>query len=165
MIFPFLKESSMKKYEAISSLAWMAVGIFFLMGSIGMGLGSLRKPGPGFFPLVMAGCLISSSLIHFVSSLIKRKQCELGTGKSFWPGNDGIKRILLTYIFLFGFVLILNDLGFVLSTFLFVFVSLRFVETQKWRTVLLIGSLTAILSYTIFQFLLNAGLPTGVLGF
>ena len=41
----------MKKYELISGLVWMVVGVLFLIGSIGLGLGSLGEPGPGFFHL------------------------------------------------------------------------------------------------------------------
>jgi len=155
----------MKKHELITSLVWMAVGVLFLIGAIGLGLGSLSEPGPGFFPFVMAACLISFSSIHFMSSLVKDGQFNFATSKSFWPESAGIKKILFTIIFLFGFVLALNYLGFVLSTFLFMFIILRFVERQKWLTVFLIGSLSTVLSHLIFQLWLRSNLPAGFFGF
>jgi putative tricarboxylic transport membrane protein len=155
----------MKKQELISSLFWMAVGVIFLMGSIGLGLGSLGEPGPGFFPFVMAVCLVSFSSIHFIFSSIKSGKFNFAKGERFWPKSDGIKRILFTIIFLFGFVLTLNYLGFVLTTFLFMCIILRFVEPQKWLTVFFIGILTTVLSYSIFQLWLRSNLPVGFLGF
>jgi hypothetical protein len=155
----------MKKYELISSLVWMAVGVLFLVGSIGLGLGSFSEPGPGFFPFVMAACLISFSSTHFMFSLIKGEQFNFVKSERFWPKSDGIKRILFTIMFLFGFVLALSYLGFVLTTFLFMFIILRFVEPQKWLTVFLIGSLSTVLSYSIFQLWLRSNLPIGFLGF
>jgi len=155
----------MKKYELISSLVWMALGVLFLIGSIGLGPGKSDEPGPGFFPFVMAACLISFSSIHFISSLIRGGQVNVATSKRFWPKGSGIKRILFTIIFLVGFVLALNCLGFILNTFLFMLIMLRLVERQKWLRVFLIGSLTTVLSYSIFQLWLRSNLPAGFLGF
>jgi putative tricarboxylic transport membrane protein len=155
----------MKKHELVSSLVWMAVGLLFLTGSAGLGLGKLGEPGPGLFPFVMAACLVSFSSVHFISSLRKGVPSSLSTGERFWPQSDGLKRILLTIILLFGFVFTLNYLGFVLTAFLFMFIVLRFVEPQRWLTVLLIGSLTTALSYLVFKLWLRSNLPVGFLGF
>jgi hypothetical protein len=143
----------------------MAVGALFLMGSLGLGLGSLGEPGPGFFPFVMAVFLVLFSLKHFVSSLVKRGPSGSAPAERVWPESDGIKRILLTIMFLLGFIFALNYLGFVLNTLLFMFASLRFIEPQKWPRVFLIGSLTTVVSYSIFQFWLRSNLPVGFLGF
>jgi len=153
----------MKRQEVTSSLAWMVAGFLFLRGSIELGLGSGGEPGPGFFPFLMAVFLVAFSAIHFISSLTKFRQIK--SGDRFWPKRDGIKRILFTAASLCGFVLALNTLGFVLTTFIFMFITLRFVEPQRWRTVLFVGSLTTVLSYSVFQIWLRSNLPEGFLGF
>jgi len=155
----------MIKFELTSSLVWMALGVLFVIGSIGLGPGKSDEPGPGFFPFVMAACLISFSSIHFVSSLIRGGQCSVAASKGFWPKSSGIKKILFTIILLVGFVLALNYVGFILNTFLFMLIMLRVVERQKWRRVLLIGSLTTVISYSVFQLWLRSNLPVGILGF
>jgi len=155
----------MKRHEVISSLIWMGVGLLFLTGSIRLGTGRFVEPGAGFFPFVMAICLISFSLIHFISSLMRDSTFTFSPGERFWPKGDGIRRIGFTLLFLFAFLLALNDLGFVFATFLFMFVILRFVEPQKWLTVLLVGSITTLFSYSIFQLWLKSNLPAGILGF
>lgn len=155
----------MKKCELTSSLVWMSVGLFFCIGSIVLGLGRLHEPGPGFFPFIMSACLISFSLIHFMSSLSKVGQFSLAGGESFWPETDGIKRIVFTNVLLLMFVLALNYLGFVLTTLLFMFSLLKFVEPQKWFTIFYVTGLSTGLSYFIFQVWLKSNLPTGFLGF
>jgi putative tricarboxylic transport membrane protein len=159
------KGCSMKKYELMSSLVWMSVGLFFCVGSIALGLGRLHEPGPGFFPFIMSVCLISFSLIHFKSSLANVGPLSLPEGKSFWPDRDGIKRIVLMNVLLFMFVIALNHLGFVLTTLSFMFFLLKFVEPQRWSTIFYVTGLSTGLSYFIFQVWLKSNLPTGFLGF
>jgi putative tricarboxylic transport membrane protein len=155
----------MKRYELISSLAWVAVGVLFCIGSFRLGLGGLGEPGPGFFPFLMSVCLISFSLIHLSSSIKKSGQFNFDVSKRFWPERDGIKRILFTIMSLSVFVIVLNYIGFTLTAFLFIFFLLRFIEPQKWLTVFSITILSTGLSYIIFQLWLKANLPAGPLGF
>lgn len=155
----------MKKNDLISSLAWLIVGVLFCTGSIRLGLGTISEPGPGFFPFLMSAFLISFSLIKIISSLKKGGEVPIDTSKGYWPERDGIKRIAFVFILLFMFTIALNYLGFVLTTFLFIFSLLRFVDPQKWQTVFLTTVLTTVLSYAIFEIWLKANLPEGLLGF
>jgi len=63
------------------------------------------------------------------------------------------------------FVIALNHLGFVVTTLLFMFLLLKFIEPRKTRTVLLIACLTTVFAYGIFELWLNTNLPRGFLGF
>ncbi len=66
---------------------------------------------------------------------------------------------------LFMFVVLVNTLGFIFTTFLFLFFLLRFIEPQEWSTVFIITIVSTGSSYLIFQLWLKADLPTGFLGF
>jgi hypothetical protein len=156
----------MKKHiNLISSSAWMVVAGIFCLGGIRLGLGSYDEPGPGFFPFLMSVFLFSFSLILFISSLKKVKQLNVIVSSRFWPESDGIKRILFVVVSLFMYVFVLNYLGFVLTTFFFMFFLLRVIHPHKWITVFLGAGLTAGLSYAIFELWLKAHLPVGPLGF
>ena len=155
----------MKKYDLIGSLAWMFVGLAFCKGAIGFGLGDLGEPGPGFFPFWMSVSLISFSLVHFFSSLRKGETTTLPVGLRFWPEGEYIIRIVIIIFLLFMFVIALGYLGFVLTTFLFMFSLLKLIESRKIRTLFLIAGLTTVLSYAIFELWLKANLPKGFLGF
>lgn len=141
------------------------MGGIFLSGAVKLGLGSVNEPGPGFFPFLMAVCLISFSSIDLISCAKKSRTLDVVEREEFWPGSRGAKKIVFVIISLFIFIIGLNHLGFVPIVFLFTFFHLRFIETQKWLTVFIMASLFTSLSYAIFQLLLKANLPKGLLGF
>jgi hypothetical protein len=154
----------LKKYDLSSSLVWMIVSALFLRGAIELGLGGLTDPGPGFFPFLMSLSLISFSAVLFVATAMKKGEENIPAGLR-WPEMGGTKRILLTIVLLAGYVLALGYLGFALTTFLFIFFLLRFIEPQTWLTVFLGTGLTTGLCYLIFEHWLKGSLPTGFLGF
>lgn len=155
----------MKKYDLMSSLAWMIIAALFCRGAIGLGLGDLHEPGPGFFPFLMSLFIILFSTLILISSLIKGEESPPDPGKKFWPDREGQKKILLTVGSLFLYVLALEYLGFILCAFSLMFFLLKFVEPQKWTTVLFGAGLTAFMSYTIFDLWLRVPMPVGLLGF
>lgn len=155
----------MKKYDFLSSLAWLVMAILFLKGSISLGLGSFSDPGPGLFPLIISCSLITFSSGLIISSLTKRGGLNFTLGDRFWPELDGIKRISLSLIALIVYALIMTRLGFVITTFFFMIFLLRFIEPQKWFTIFFTASITSFLAYVIFGFWLQTQLPVGPLGF
>jgi putative tricarboxylic transport membrane protein len=154
----------MKKYDVASSLAWMVVGLLFCKGSISLGVGRFNEPGPGFFPFVMSVSLMFFCSMNVVYSLL-RKYEKIDLLIKVWPKKDGIRRIFFTILFLCGYVVALEHAGFLLTTFLFMFVTLKFVEPQKWVTVFLGAGVTAAMSYLAFQVWLRSNLPGGTWGF
>ncbi len=150
----------MKKYDLTSSLVWIIVSALFLGGGVELGLGSFTEPGPGFFPFLMSLCLILLSAVLFVATAMKKVEENIPAGLR-WPEMGGTRRILLTILLLTCYVLALGYLGFPLTTFLFIFFLLRFIEPQRWLTVFLGAGLTTGLSYAVFELWLKAGLPPG----
>jgi hypothetical protein len=70
--------------------------------------------------------------------------------------------VVLVILSLFGFLLILDTLGFIFSTFLFVSFLLKLVEQRKWVFSLGVAGLTAFFGYFIFEVVLKAQLPQGI---
>jgi hypothetical protein len=70
----------------------------------------------------------------------------------------------LTLAGLLGYALLLEPLGFILCTLIFMIVLLAFVEPQRWFLVLLVSIATTTASYLIFQLWLKSQLPSGFLG-
>jgi putative tricarboxylic transport membrane protein len=155
----------MKKHDLTSSSIWIVVSALFCWESLGLGLGTLTEPGPGLFPFLMSLFLIFFSAGLFAASLRKKGGVNFIEVRKFWPDRDGFRRIGLTVLFLASYVVALNYLGFIMTTFLFIFLLLRFIEPQKWPIVILGSLLTAGGSYAIFEIWLRANLPVGLLGF
>ena len=64
---------------------------------------------------------------------------------------------------IFGFTLLLEKLGFLPSTFLFICFILRAVERRRWGFSVGVALLVAVASYVVFDVLLKAQLPAGLL--
>ena len=55
--------------DAASGAIFVAIGALFVLGALGLELGSAFRMGPGYFPLVLAALLIALGLGSLVGSL------------------------------------------------------------------------------------------------
>jgi putative tricarboxylic transport membrane protein len=142
--------------EAIGSLFWLVVGIFFAVGGILLKLGTLRNPGPGFLPLMMASLLVAFSLFVFFKGLIESGTLLKGVQ---WRRQA----VLVVSVFLYG--LLLGFAGFLLSTFILMFVvfALFFEGKGRWPKVLSYAVLTALIGWLVFSVALKVPFPRGTL--
>jgi putative tricarboxylic transport membrane protein len=125
-----------------------------------LSLGSIRVPQTGFFPAILAVLLLVFSIVLIIQTLRgseeERTQDHIGA--------DGWRRIGASLATMLGFALVLETLGFVLSTFAVMVLLLRAIEAQKWSRVIAVALITSVASYFLFAWLLSIPLPAGVLG-
>jgi hypothetical protein len=140
--------------EVIAGLFWLAVGILFAAGGMMMSLGSLRNPGPGFLPLMMALLLVAFSLVILArrapgpARVLKKTQ---------WKSQTA----LVAAVFLYG--LLLNLAGFLFSTFVLMLVlfGLSFEGKCSWWRVLCYAAATAFIGWLVFSVTLKVPFPRG----
>jgi len=143
--------------DLASSLFWLAIAIFVSFeGFTQLKLGSLRSPGPGFFPFWGGVVLGLLSLVLFFNSLKNRSALSLSGLKS--------PRLLLVAGALLAYLLLLETVGFVTITFLFLFLLFR-MAYKGWTFSAVTALAGAGFSYVIFQLWLKTQLPAGPLGF
>jgi len=138
--------------EVVGSLFWLAVGVFFAVGGIMLNLGTLRNPGPGFLPLIMALLLISFSLFVLARGLVGPER--------FLEGIRWRRQILMVVsVFLYGFLL--DFVGFLLSTFILMFIlfALQFIGKGRWRRVFFYAAATALAGWLVFSVALDVPFP------
>jgi putative tricarboxylic transport membrane protein len=152
----------LRNKDRLSSLLLLLFSLFVCTGSYRYSIGSLHKPGPGFFPFLGGFVLGLLSFSHFLMVTTKRKK-EVGRGEPIIPGKRW-KNLILPLVVLFAYPSFLPVMGFVLTTFFFIFVLLRFVEPVRWSMVLKVAMGVTIVSYFIFQYWLKMQFPTGVFG-
>jgi putative tricarboxylic transport membrane protein len=140
------------------SLACLAIFFFFEAGRLNFG--SMRVPQTGFFPKTLLVLVLVLSLCLLVQTL---RQAETETRTQPIP-SEGWIRIGATLATLLGFALLLEWLGFFVSTFLLMVLLLRAIEAMPWAKVVLVALSTALIAYCIFAWLLGVPLPAGVLG-
>jgi hypothetical protein len=149
----------MKRYDQMSSLAWLIFAVYVCFESIRLPLGSWRDPGPGFIPLTTGLLLGTLSIILFLQvSLSESKELKA----SWYPKERWLSliRVLAT---LFGYAFGLEIFGFLVTTFLLLFFLFKFgLEPQRWIPAIAGSAVISCSSYAIFELWLKTQLPRGI---
>ena len=120
-------------------------------------MGRAKHPGPGFLPFGLALCLIILSL----ALILKSWKGDISS-TPFWPQRTWLRPLLGVSIFIL-YALVIERLGFLLSTFPFLIIWMRLIERVRWRTLIGISIATTAGLYFIFVFFLEVPLPKGFL--
>jgi len=158
----------MKKHLQADGLIWVILGIAMSVGSIGLQLGSFRAPGPGFLPFLSGASLGIFGLILMVSTGFMG-----GKGEE-RPKNDESpmrwnwrksRTSLLTLVTLLAYIVLLEPLGFMLTTFVCLFLLFKLSEPKRWLMPSVLSGAASVLSYLLFSVWLQCQLPKGLLRF
>lgn len=138
--------------EVVGSLFWLAVGIFFAFGAVWLKPGTLRNPGPGFLPLMMASLLVCLSLIVLAKGLVGPTK---PLRKIEWRGQA----VLVASVFVYG--ALLDLVGFLLSTFalMCVLFGILFAGKNRWVKVVCCAVATALIGWLVFAVALKVPFP------
>jgi putative tricarboxylic transport membrane protein len=151
----------MSKKDFRSSLIWLVFSIGVCIESYRLGMATLRNPGPGLYPFGIGLIMAIISLIVLFSSILGEK----GTGSAEEPEEKVNKRdLILVVILLFLYAVILERLGFVLSTLFFIIFILTIIEKKRWYTAISFAVLATVMIYAVFNLWLDSNLPRGILG-
>ena len=128
-------------------------------------LGSVRNPGPGFFPLIML-CLFLVCLIYVIVQEGRKKRKKLA---NLSQSGKVLLRFWRTWIFLIItllYVFLLNVLGYVLASILYGLVTASLFElsrhTFNWRNIFFLVAATSFvvgLVYVLFGVMFKIALP------
>ena len=143
--------------DRVSGLFWLAVALFAAAQGLSLGLGGLHHPGPGFFPFWGGVVLGLLSLLLVVRSPARD---ALGAARL----RPDTARPVVAAGAVIGYLLLLEMLGFVPITFLFLLLLFR-LERRSWTFSAASAAAGAVGSYALFQLWLKSQLPTGPLGF
>jgi putative tricarboxylic transport membrane protein len=141
--------------ERAWALGFLLASGAYLAGAFGFPLGSVARPGPGFFPVSVGVflCLAAAAL-----ALTAGRGPRL-TGTALTPAAR--VRVVTTVLGLVGFCLLLPWAGYPASAFAFVALLLRRLGDAGWPGALLTAALSALVSYYGFGVLLGVPLPRG----
>lgn len=138
------------------------IGIVFVIGSLQLGLGTVQHPGKGFLPFYTGAALTFVSFFCLIKYFLKArgendKSQEKHVGQS-------ASNVIIIVVALFIYVLVLQWLGYLLSTFLLLTVLFAVAGFRKWVFIVIYAFITTSLSYLIFSYSLNLRFPKGILG-
>jgi putative tricarboxylic transport membrane protein len=120
------------------------------------GLSSLSSPGA--FPLAASAAMVLASCITFLNTLKAPAAEDVRfVYHCFPPVVAFIMALILIYS------VVLESLGFVLTSFVFLFISIQFLYRRSPLTTLAITLLSLIVVYIIFRLVFQVVLPEGIM--
>lgn len=141
----------------VSGMVVCLIAIAILWQGRSLHIGSLRAPGPGFFPSLLAVALIVLSLFLIIPSQKKEK-------KLLNLSSQTLSRVLTVYLVLLAYFFILPYLGFFISGFILMIFLFAVIDRQTLKMATLRAFIFMVLAYLLFDVLLKSQLPQGVLG-
>src|SRR3989339_1083432 len=162
LLLRLLKGGSMRRAEIWVSVAFALLGVIVIADSIRLGfMWGMSGPESGFFPFYLGVGVVISSVIVFYSSIAQyRKE---GAGKPLMPPG-ALKPILWVLIPSAAMVVITELVGLHIAAALFLAFYMRVVGKIGWTTTLLVGILSPLSLYIIFDKLFMIPLPQGLWG-
>lgn len=148
-----------RRLDTISAVFWFVLAGAVCYGASLLGLGGAGAPGSGFI-LFWSGLILAIlSLVILANSFRAASETPHMLGSIRWPKVF----LILGALVLYG--LLLERVGFILTTFLLLTLLLGISDEAKWPTVLSLASGAALGSYALFDLWLQIRLPGGILGF
>ena len=141
--------------DRLSALFFLMFSLFVCQQSMVIGLGTLRHPGSGLVVFAAGAWVGILALVLLTQSRRIELQEEERTSEK--------GKVWLISLSLFGYAMAVNWLGFVLSTFVFVFIILRLIEFERWWLIGMKAALITFGNYLVFVVWLGLSLPKGVL--
>lgn len=144
---------------------WALVGAAVVVSASRLRVGTLGSPGPGFLPLV-AGIVMLALAIGILVQEWSRWRAGRAAPEppaAAVPGNR--LPVALAVAALLAYALLLDPLGYVLTTALFLVFTLRVLGRLAWWAVLTSAVGTTAVSYALFNLWLKVPLRTWPRGF
>lgn len=141
------------KFDRFAAVAFLAVGVLFMIGSRNLSSSSYGSSvGPDIFPFVLGLVLAALSIRLFYEAYRSKRQ---ESSKEKLEYKPFIIILLSTLIY----ILTLETFGYVITTFLFLFVCFQTMERSKWVTSLIISAGFSGIVYFLFVNVLKGTLP------
>ncbi len=156
------RETRMALFKKISPEAFFSLLLALLGGITAVlswryGLGTLRRPGPGLYPLFIGLAIVAFSLLLFKSELKTRALVPLF-------GSGSLKTFLFMAVAFCLWIVVMPWLGYVLVTLLVTFGIAKIMKLEGFWKPFSVSAGTALFIYILFDYWLYIDLPRGILG-
>lgn len=151
-----------KQIRKVEGSFWIGMGVLICLLAWKSKIGSFREPGPGFVAFIsgifvsMIGLVIGLS--ELLSKISLRSSTDLNQTFSIasWP------RLIYTIVLLLSYALLLNTLGYILTTFLVMWGLFYDREKSRWVSSGLASLASVGVTYLVFQVWLRCQFPRGL---
>lgn len=151
----------MSRVDRWFSLVLLLVGGAFLSQALQLPFWRGANPGTGMFPTLASLTLVLVSGLALVRSVIARDARPSPKG-GYWPARSGLRSQAYGLGSVVAYALLLEPLGFVLSTFMFLSALLIALEPAKRISLIGFAGLLSAGAYLFLVVLLKMPMPVGL---
>lgn len=155
----------MIKEDRFCALLLLGIAIATCLGASQLTVGTFAEPGPGLFPMCLGAILGLLSLIIIAGGILVNRAARDNADRPEEKKVSFSKEALRVGAALLIYGLLLEPLGFIVTTFLVFTLMLRLVAQQKWHLAAVVSAVLTLASYFLFATLLGVSLPHGVFAF
>jgi putative tricarboxylic transport membrane protein len=151
----------MRRADTIAGAALLALAVGFSVGALKhYAYWGANGPGPAFLPFWLGAVMGVLAVTLLVGALRTREP-----GAPWLPSGVGRKRLLVVLGATVALVALLNVLGMVIGSFVFLLGLMRFLDRTPWLTAVAVAAAVAAANYLVFTRWLKVPMPVSVLGF
>jgi putative tricarboxylic transport membrane protein len=150
----------MRRYDLVSTLFLTVLAACVTVSGFRLGFGEWREPGPGFLA-VLSGLTLGALAAVWFGMTFAKPRGPGETARQFIADAGGLRKVSLTAAALVAFTLLVEPLGFPLTTLVFMIFLLRVIEPQRWALALMLSVVTVALCVVVFQVWLQVQFPEG----
>lgn len=153
-----------KQRNLLTSVLFLAFGIFMFIQSQGVKHKIASDVGSGYVPAFIAGCLIVVSVSKLIITLTRKDPADNVVKKSDSSTKGGIVTILIMLAYMLAF----EPVGFIVSSILFLFALMNWFANNENRNIPLFGVISVVFPVAVsalFTFVIKMPLPKGIIGF
>lgn len=145
--------------EKLVNLGLFLLSAFYLGYSLShYQLGTVRMPKEGFMPMLVGAAATLISAFLTVQSFVDRGDAQNVKFSISW------KKFFLLIALSLAYALLLNTIGYTVSSCLFLYAVLKIAGVEGWKKPLIISVIAAAAFWLIFKVALGVMLPTGFFG-
>ena len=149
----------MTRAERITGLLFIALGVYVTIYSFAqLTLGTIQKPGSGFFTLICGSGILIMSTLWLVGGWKEKNE------KTLWEKGGWISPLLGVAVTLV-YAVLMEPLGYILSTAVFIALWQVVISKAKPLTIIVFTVIGTVAMYVVFELLLGVPLPNGLLRF
>ena len=153
----------MEKEAGISEgVFWVAVAVGICVLALHFDLGSFRAPGAGFVAFLAGIFIAAMGAIMIVSKALSAGRAKRVRRTSVLSSFAGGGRLVYTLSLLILYAVLMDPLGFILSTALVMFFLFFDSRRRNWFWSAVFSIVTTLASYVVFEIWLRCQLPRGI---
>lgn len=151
-----------KETGTVEGIVWIGIGLIISALALQFDLGSFHQPGPGFVALLSGLFIAGVGLAMVIARAASKRRPDKGSQADQPFRSSAWSRLIYTTALLLAYVILIEPVGFILTTFLLMFG--LFFDYQKKNYVwgLFFSIATALVSYLVFEIWLHCQLPRGL---